>query len=45
MQTADAVVDVALFSTGDIGLVEFNPMQLEQVGLFACDATALVKMF
>lgn len=43
MQTDNAAVDVAQFENGEIGVVEFNPMQIGQIGLFACDTKALVR--
>jgi hypothetical protein len=42
MATADAVVDIGLIN-GSPGVVEFNPLVLGCVGLFACDVAALAR--
>ncbi len=40
----DVSIDLALRAeTRDVEIVEYNPMQLGQLGLFACDAKSLVQ--
>lgn len=40
MRQPTATIDVA-YINGELGVVEFNPLRLGQVGLFACDVRAL----